>query len=267
LTLWQALVMGVLQGVTEFLPISSSGHLVLAQNVWPGLEGSFFLFDVVVHLGTICAILWVLRRRVGALLSALAALLARGNPGDPIATRWLGLIVVASIPTTVLGIALRDLVEGMQTRIVWVGAALVVTALLLFVAERWGARTRGPTEMGWVDALIVGVAQGVAVLPGISRSGATVTAALCRDARADVAVEFSMLISIPAVIGANLLEGARAGLADLNAEKAQLIVGFLAAFVAGALSLRALQWVVQRRLLLPFAAYCAVVGLGVIGFG
>jgi undecaprenyl-diphosphatase len=267
LTLWQALGLGVLQGVTEFLPISSSGHLVLAQNLWPGLEGSFFLFDVVVHLGTILAILWVMRGRVAGLCSALLALLVRRAGANRTDVRWIGLILLASVPTVLIGFALRDIVEGMQTRVAGVGAALLVTAALLYAAERWGQRSRGASELGWIDAVLVGTAQGLSVIPGISRSGATVAAALYRDSRAEVAVEFSMLISIPAVIGANLLEAGHAGLAGLSAESVPLLVGFVAAFVTGALSLRALQWVVTRRMLLPFGAYCLVVGLGAVALG
>jgi undecaprenyl-diphosphatase len=267
LTLSQALGLGVLQGVTEFLPISSSGHLVLAQNLWPGLTGSHLLFDVVVHLGTVAAILWVFRRRVGRLLRALWTLALGGGTAGSVDSRWLALIVVASVPTAVIGLGLRDLVEGMQTEPAAVGAALLVTAGLLVVAERVGSRSRDEAQLRWVDAVIVGTAQGLAVIPGISRSGATVAAALVRNTRAEVAVEFSMLISIPAVLGANLLEGTRAGASALSAQAVPLVVGFLAAFVVGALSLHALRWVVSRRKLLPFAAYCGVAGLGALSLG
>jgi undecaprenyl-diphosphatase len=267
LTLSQALGLGVLQGVTEFLPISSSGHLVLAQNLWPGLAGSHLLFDVVVHLGTLGAIVWVFRHRVMRLLRALWTFVLGGGPGASVDMRWLGLIVVASVPTALIGLALRAIVEGMQTKPAAVGLALLVTAGLIGVADRVGDRSRGESELRWADALVVGVAQGLGVIPGISRAGATVAAALMRNTRAEVAVEFSMLISIPAVLGANLLEGTRAGAGELSAQGVPLLIGFFAAFLVGAASLNALRWVVGRRKLLPFAAYCGVVGLGALGLG
>jgi undecaprenyl-diphosphatase len=155
----------------------------------------------------------------------------------------------------------------MQTKPAAVGAALLVTAGILAVADRVGDRSREESELRWVDAVIVGAAQGLGVIPGISRAGATVTAALVRNTRAEVAVEFSMLISIPAVLGANLLEGTRAGAGALSAQGIPLLVGFVAAFLVGALSLNALRWVVGRRKLLPFAAYCGLVGLGALSLG
>jgi undecaprenyl-diphosphatase len=267
LTLLQALGLGVLQGVTEFLPISSSGHLVLAQNLWPGLDGSFLLFDVFVHLGTVLAIVWVLRRRVGALVHAMWTIVLGRAVWNSADVRWLGLILLASVPTALLGVGLRGLAEGMQIRPAAVGAALLVTAAVLYGSERRGNRRRGPEELGWVDAVVVGTAQGLAVIPGISRSGATVGAALVRDTAPEAAVEFSMLISIPAVLGANLYEVGGAGLAELTAQAAPLSAGFFAAFVAGALSLKALRWAVVRRRLLPFAVYCVVAGVGALSLG
>ncbi len=267
LTLSQALGLGALQGVTEFLPISSSGHLVLAQNLWPGLEDPSLLFNTVMHLGTTAAIVVVLRRRVVALLRAALRLpFPSGRRAHSVDLRWIGLILLGSIPTAVIGLGLRDPVEAMQTRPAAVGVALLVTAAILFAVNRHGRRSRGPEDLGWVDALLVGSAQGLAVIPGISRSGATVAAGLFRNTRADVAVEFSMLLSIPAVLGANLLEGARAS-SELSLEAAPLLAGLVAAFVAGAVSLKALQWVVGQRRLFGFAAYCGVVGLGAMTLG
>ncbi len=267
MTLFQALGLGILQGVTEFLPISSSGHLVLAQNLWPGLVGPHLLFDVAVHLGTIGAIVWILRRRIARLWHAMLGLLRAGPRGLASDERWIGLILVATIPTALIGLALRDVVVAMQARVVEVGAALVATALLLVLAERTGRRSREAPSLGWLDAVLVGAAQGLAVIPGISRSGATIATALARGSKAEVAVEFSMLISIPAVLGASLLEGAHLGWTAIRAQAAPLLVGFVSALIAGGLSLKLLQWVVSRRLLLPFAVYCLVVGVGALSFG
>ena len=269
MTLTQALLLGVLQGATEFLPISSSGHLALAQNLMPGLGGDLLLFDVVVHLGTLAAIAVLLRERVWGLVGAGISLLPgvgreRSNEAD---RRWLGLILAGSVPTAVIGLGLRDTTEALLEWPAGVGVALLVTALLLVLSERLGARTRGAESLGLADALICGVAQGLAVVPGISRSGATVAAALFRDVDGAVAVEFSLLLSMPAVAGAALLVAVESAGQVGAGELGPLAVGFGAAFLTGMAAVKVLQWIVIRRRLLPFAIYCTLVGAGAILVG
>lgn len=268
MTLSQALALGVLQGGTEFLPISSSGHLVLAQNLMPGLAGPLLLFDVVVHLGTLFAIALMLRARVAALLRAAVSFLPGTRvEASPTDRRWVILIAIGSLPTAFLGLLLRGAAEALLEQPAGVGAALLVTALLLLLSERLGRRSRAAPELGVLDALACGLAQGLAVLPGISRSGATVAAALWRDVRGEVAVEFSLLLSMPAVAGAALLVALQgAGEVQLS-HLAPLGVGFAAALVSGILALKALVWAVTRRRLLPFALYCATVGVGALILG
>ena len=263
----QALALGILQGSTEFLPISSSGHLALAQNLLPGVSGPLLLFDVVVHLGTLLAIAVLFRRRLWELLRAALSYLPGAAAVPDADRRWLGLILIGSVPTAVIGLALRDVSESLLERPAGVGAALLVTAFLLLVSERVGQRSRGSGELGALDALLVGTAQGLAVIPGISRSGATVATGLWRDLRGDVAVEFSLLLSMPAVAGAALLVGLESGIRLDAAELAPLAVGFGAALVSGLLAVKALQWVVVRRRLLPFAIYCGVLGAGALALG
>jgi undecaprenyl-diphosphatase len=282
-TLWEALGLGVLQGVTEFLPISSSGHLALAQ-AWLGTGGSApnLLFNVVVHLGTLLAVVAVLWQRLLALAAGALSIVTRPFPGSErpgggraseqdsalaVSRRWVWLILLASIPTAVIGLAVRDFVVEMNSHPAWIGGAFLGTAALLFSAERFGARSRDAARLGWVDALVIGIAQGAGVLPGISRSGITISAALWRDVRADAAVEFSILVSVPAIVGANLLEMLSVGAEGVRAEWVPLAVGFAGAFLAGAASIKALQWVVAKRRLLPFAAYCALLGTGAVILG
>ena len=147
------------------------------------------------------------------------------------------------------------------------GVALLVTAALLLVSERLGRRDRGASELSWVDALVCGTAQGLAVIPGISRSGATVAGALWRGADGAVAVEFSLLLSLPAVAGAALLVGIEAAGSTRAADLAPLAVGFVSALGTGILAVKALRWIVVRRRLAPFALYCALVGGGAIILG
>jgi undecaprenyl-diphosphatase len=269
LTLLEALALGVLQGVTEFLPISSSGHLALAQTLLGRAPEGTLLFNVVVHLGTMVAIALVLWRRIARLCLALASFVRPGAPDPALATErtWIGLIIVANIPTGLIGLGIRDTVQQMNHAPRWIGVAYLGTALLLLAAERVGTRDRGPDQLGVVDALWIGCAQSLGILPGVSRSGATVTASLWRGARADTAVEFSILISIPAIVAANLLEmlGPRSGGPGVNVTP--LAVGFVAALVTGVVALRVLQWVVRNRQLLPFAAYCALLGAVAVAIG
>ncbi len=269
MTLSQALLLGVLQGATEFLPVSSSGHLALAQNLMPGLTGELLLFDVVVHLGTLLAIAVLLRERVWGLLQAGASFLPglgreRASEAD---RRWLGLIVAGSVPTALIGLGLRDTTKALFAWPPGVGVALLVTAVLLVLSERMGTRTRGAESLRLGDALFCGVAQGLAVVPGISRSGATVAAALFRGADGAVAVEFSLLLSMPAVAGAALLVALESAGRVSADQVAPLAVGFGAAFLTGMAAVRALQWIVVRRRLLPFAIYCTLVGGGAILVG
>jgi undecaprenyl-diphosphatase len=269
LTLLEAFALGALQGATEFLPVSSSGHLVLAKHLVSAeaLGGSVLIFDLVVHLGTLGAIVLVLRERIGRLVRAGFSLLPGGPEAAATDRRWIGLLLLGSVPTALIGLALRDPVEAMHERVVWVGAALLLTALLLAISERLGRRERGASSLRWADALWIGTVQGFAVIPGISRSGSTVAAALVRDVDGETSVEFSMLLSLPAIAGASFLEFLRAGPAQLVAGIAPLLIGFVTAFAIGIAALKLLQWIVVRRKLMPFAVYCAILGLGVIGLG
>lgn len=275
MSLLQALVLGAVQGATEFLPISSSGHLALGQYIAPGISQHFLLFEVVVHLGTLCAIGWVLRARIRALVRAALSWLpgaAQGESAAEIETlradrRWVGLILIASVPTALIGLLLKSRVEQMIQEPAAVGVALLCTALILVLSERIGSRERGAGSLRALDALLIGSTQGLAVIPGISRSGATIGLALCRGVSAEVAVEFSLLISLPAVLGASALIAIESLPTAASADLGALGVGFLAAFGTGIVALNTLRWAVTQRKLLPFGAYCGVVGVGAIALG
>jgi undecaprenyl-diphosphatase len=263
-TLAEALALGVLQGVTEFLPISSDGHLALAHLLL-GAGDSDLVFDIVTHLGTMLAILVLLRRRIADLLRAALAWIGQRDADPALRTqqRWLVLIAVASVPTALVGLALEGTTESMRLQPLWVGLWLCATGALLVAAERIGGRTRDAAALGARDAVLIGIAQGLAVLPGLSRSGTTVATGLWRNLSPAVAVDFSLLISVPAVLGANLLK-----LDEMSAAPvAPLLVGFAAALVTGIGAVKLLQWIVVTRRLLPFAVYCAVVGVGTIAVG
>lgn len=277
MTVQQAIGLGALQGATEFLPISSSGHLVLAQNAIPGLVGPLLLFDVVVHLGTLVAILIAFRHRIARLVLALLSylpflpqsLLLRDGEPDKRAMdrRWLWLILAGSVPTAIIGLSLKDITEHLLGHPGPVGAALLVTAVILILSERLGRRDRSADDLGMLDALLIGTAQGLAVIPGISRSGATVATALGRNVDGEAAVEFSLLLSIPAVLGAGLLLALEHGGSLQQSDLLPLAAGFVSALGTGLVALQALKWAVTKRKLIPFAIYCGVAGVAAMLWG
>ena len=209
----EALVLGIVQGATEYLPVSSSGHLVIAQHL-VGLEEPALFFDIVLHLGTLVAVVWYYRRDlVELVLETFAALrnLASGHswketlqshPGF----RFALLIVVGTIPTAVIGLAFEDTFERLFGSVRLVGLMLIVTGAVLS-ADASCSRCEGATQpaMTWVDALVIGVVQGVAITPGISRSGITIGVALLLGIERATAARFSFLLSIPSILGALLL--------------------------------------------------------------
>jgi len=260
MSLLRALVLGVLQGATEFVPVSSSGHLVLVPWLL-GWENPGLTFDVVVHLGTLLAVLAVFWRDVIRLVAAWFRSLRGGEVGTDAKIAWF--IIIGSIPAAILGFLFEDVLEQAFAAPRWVAAFLLVTGVILALSEAAGRRTRGFPAMRWLDALLIGLAQAVAMLPGVSRSGSTIAAGLGRNLERDVAARFSFLLAIPVVAGAGLftlLDWAEAP--GLNGASAgALAVGFLAAAVSGYVCIRFLLSYLRRHSLLPFAIYCWAFGL------
>ncbi len=253
-----AFLLGLIQGMTEFLPISSSGHLVIIQSFFPGFHGNELAFDLVLHLGTLLAVILFFRRD----LAALTAARRRGAKGRG-ERRLLLWIMLASVPTGLIGYLGRDAFRTLFSQPRVAGLMLLVTALLLWTAERIRAGQRSQRDCGWWRALSVGVAQGLAILPGISRSGATIATGMFVGLQREEAARFSFIISIPAIIGATLL--------DLEAIKTlstlaawPLVIGFLTALVTGYAALGWLMYIVRRGRLTYFALYCVLVGSGVL---
>lgn len=264
MSIFQAIVLGILQGATEFIPVSSSGHLVLVPWLlaWdsPGL-----VFDTVVHWGTLVAVLAYFWRDWLALITAWLRGLVRWDWRDPMA-RLMWLIIVGSIPAVVIGYLLDDFFESLFGQPAWVSFFLLVTALLLALSERLGDRTRKLDDLRWPDALIIGFAQAAAIAPGISRSGATISAGLLRDLERPAAARFSFLLSTPIIFGAGLfkLQDLLAA-PDPMAQLPALLAGFLAAVICGYLCIWVLLRYLQRGSMYPFAIYCAC--LGILGLG
>jgi undecaprenyl-diphosphatase len=305
MTWWEALILGVVQGLTEFFPVSSSGHLVIGQELL-GLAIPGIVFDVVVHIATLISVMIVYRATIIRLLTGL---FARGEASTwPYALK----IVLATIPAVIVGFTLRDWFEARFDEPIFAGTMILVTGCVVW-SSRWAlsAKKIGPLEVvpfavaagfslfagtlvpfllvlalqagimtvsrisapagahdvpTWGGALIMGIAQSVAIFPGISRSGSTVLAALWGRVTPAAAAEFSFLMSIPAILGAAVLQAPDALRAeDIGVGIVPLIVGFVAAAVSGIVAIRFFVALLRRQNFYVFAIYCwAAAGLFLI---
>jgi len=258
--LWAALL-GLVQGLTEFLPVSSSGHLVLAGHII-GLPSTGLIFELLLHLATLAAVIYYYRTDVAGLTIAIPRALVAPRQGydqDP-EVRLGILVIIASLPTAVIGLLFKDHFERLAQQTEAVGIALLVTACLL-LATHW-IRPKEREINAWM-AMAIGIAQGLAITPGISRSGATIALALLLGISTLKAARFSFLISIPAITGAAVLK-LKDGFGELDLTAA--IVGFIVALVSGYLALRWLVALVQARRFAAFAPYCALVGIMAVVF-
>jgi undecaprenyl-diphosphatase len=263
-SLLQALILGVLQGGTEFLPVSSSGHLVLVPWLlnW---EPAGLVFDAVVHWGTAFAVIVYFRRDWVALAGAAFRSLRVRSSAEPEA-RLVWLILLGTIPAAVVGYLLEDFFEGMFAEPVPAAGFLLVTAALLLLSERIGEPRRGLEGLNWRDALLIGMAQALAIFPGISRSGATIAAGLVVGLRREQAARFSFLLATPIILGAGLLQIADVVQVDgLETILPALAVGALAAAATGLVCIHFLIRYLRSRRLFPFVAYCALAGLFFLG--
>ncbi len=266
MSIWNAILLGVVQGVAEFLPVSSSGHLALLQSFFPALapEDSLF-FDVVLHLGTLLALTVSYRRELRGILKALLSLPRRA--GEKTAERRLtGLLALGTLPL-VLVLPLKDRIAAAGGSAVFAGAALLVNGCLLYISDRIAAGRKNALSARAGDALLVGLAQALAAFPGISRSGSTVTAGLLAGFDRSFAVSYSFLLSFPAVLGACLLklwEAFRAGF-----DRGLLLpclAGAAAAALAGMPAIGLVRVLARRGSFRTFAYYCWAAGLGAIIF-
>jgi len=253
LTIIQALLLGVLQGVTEWLPISSSGHLAIAQHyLGLGLQVPI-AFDVMLHVATLLVILVFFRRDIWDMLAAAA----RRDFGSPHGRLFL-LIIVGMVPTAIIGLALRSFFESMFSSMAAIAGALIITGTILVLSRRGS----GSKELGWLSAALVGIGQGIAVAPGISRSGATIGTALFAGIKREQAVRFSFLLAAPAIAGAMLFEAG--SLAMSGIAMPALAAGFAASFIVGSLSLKLLIRLVAQKRFSWFAVYCFALGIALL---
>lgn len=268
MTVWNAIFLGLVQGITEFLPVSSSGHLSIINNLFKlsTIEGGHVFFDVLLHLGTMISIFVVYWKDIVAMfyeglgflnLGPMAPARQRRYP----AARQLFMILIATLPL-VLILPIKDLLEGLYNKNFFIGIALILTGCMLYVSDKMTPGKKTGSSMTILDAVLIGLCQCVATVPGLSRSGTTITAGLATGLRRDYAVKFSFLMSIPAVLGANILELAdaiKAGI-DWSCVPAYL-VGTAVAMVAGIGAISLLRYIADKGRFGGFAYYCWVVGV------
>jgi len=261
----QALILGLVQGLTEFLPVSSSGHLAIGREILGVEAAEDLVFEITVHVATVLATIIVFRKQIWKLLCGLFKFKYNDE------TDYILKICVSMIPVFIVGLFFKDKVESMFSSLLVVGLALIVTAMLLFFSDVYGGKGKVAARsyrngIGWWQALAVGVGQACAVVPGLSRSGTTIsTGLLCGVKRSDVA-QFSFLMVLVPILGEAFLDLVGGDVASSSVGTVPLIVGFLAAFVSGLFACKVMIALVKKARLSWFALYCAVVGLAVIIF-
>lgn len=264
---WEALILGLVQGLTEFLPVSSSGHLEIGQALLGTAGEENLTFAVVVHTATVLSTLVILWKEVAQLFKGTFTTLKWNEDKN-----YVSMILVSMIPVFVVGMFLKDQVEGLfGSGLLLVGICLCITAILLYFSEWLSKRHAGVGhEVGYKDAIIIGLAQAVAVLPGLSRSGTTIATGLLCGVKKESVTKFSFLMVLIPILGEAFLELLDLLTGELSANAIgvlPLVVGFLAAFASGCFACRFMINIVRRQKLIYFAIYCLCAGIFAIVYG
>ena len=263
MTLIQAIILGIIQGLTEFLPISSSAHLVLTPYLlgWQMNPQVAFTFDVLVQNGTLVAVIIYFWKDLWGILRAFVTGLLRRKPFEDPQSRMGWYIILATIPAGIFGLLIKPLVEAAFGSVVATATFLFVTTALLLAAELIGKRTRSIDSFNWRDALVMGLFQALAIFPGISRSGSTIAGGMMRHLDRPTAARFSFLMSTPIMLAAGGLETVdMLGSPEVASSWPLIAAGFVAAGIVGYLSIHWLLGFLQKGSLALFAVYCALLG-------
>jgi len=256
----QALILGIVQGLTEFLPVSSSAHLVIMQH-YLGFKEPLLLFDVVLHTATLLALLVYFKEDIGKIILSLLRLREKSSE-ERLNRKIFYLILIGTIPTVALGLFLNQWAEIMFTSVAFTSFMLLITGFLLWIGEKKINSGRGIGKMKIMDAFLVGIMQGIAIIPGISRSGATISTGLFRGIKKELAFRYSFLLSIPAIIGALSLQLKEAFTEQtLPPYPLSWIGGALTAALVGYFSLVLFRKIILKRKLSIFAYYCWTLGI------
>lgn len=261
----EAIVMGIFQGVAEFLPISSSGHLALLQYLFGITEGNLF-FSEMLHFGTLISIIIVYFKDVKQIVVEFLSLIVNLFRGKrPKTLTWhqkLGVfIITGSIPTAIIGLTFEDFFASLYTSLIPIGIALIITGFLLWFAEKRGSEVKDVNNMTYLDSIIIGICQGLAIIPGISRSGSTIVAGLFRGLEKPIATKYSFLLALPALFGAFLMgmvkvyRGSEGVVVNMP-----LVVGVFLSMIVGVISIKTLIKMLSKNKLHYFSYYLWVVG-------
>lgn len=271
---FESLILGLVQGLAEFLPISSSGHLALLQQ-WFGIEeDKVLLFAVLLHVGTLISVFIVYWKDIWELIVELFLTIkdlftGKGLRLEERPVRKLGvMIIVATIPTGLIGILFNDFFNGLYNSVIPIGVGLIITGFLLVIAERMGDSNRGIKQMNYRNALFVGVVQGIAICPGISRSGSTLFGSLICNLDRKFAVKFVFLISIPSILGSAIMEAPAAIEAGIDmSQMGPILAGMAVAAVSGLIAIKTMIKIVSSKKLSYFSYYVWALGLFVVLYG
>ncbi|KON29295.1 hypothetical protein AC477_06085 [miscellaneous Crenarchaeota group-1 archaeon SG8-32-1] len=251
MTIIEALILAIIQGLTEWLPVSSSGHLVIAQQ-FLGLNPPL-IFDLLLHIGTLVVVIMAFRKDILNILKTLVKRDLSSTEG-----KLAFFIVVGSVPIAILGVLFRENIEQLFSNILAVGVALLINGGVLFFSEK----RKGNKKMGTLDSILIGIAQAAALIPGLSRSGLTVSTGLLNKIDKQTAFRYSFLLSIPAILGATLFEFR--DIAAINIELTSIVVATVLSMIVGYVSLKMLHRIVMSERFHLFAYYCTIVGGAII---
>ena len=285
MTILQAIFLGIIQGLTEFLPVSSSGHLAIAQNIFEIDTGGSMLFDIMLHVGTLAAVFVAYRKDIVRMIrEAICICIDIGantkiwisNRKNDEALRYkriihnnyrkfVVLILVSTIPTGVIGYAAKNLVEAASATLIVPGVCLLLTGVLLVVADFTEDGKKIPRDVSYTNGFFIGIAQGISTLQGLSRSGTTITACLVSGFDKRFAVKYSFLMAVPAVLGASVLEIKDAVAEEITGNLVLCcVIGAVVAGLVGYVCIKVMLSIVRKKKFKGFAIYCLVLGVAAI---
>ena len=268
MTISQAILLGIIQGLTELLPVSSSAHLVIAQSFMPNFRQPGVLFDAVLHMGTLLSVLYFFRKDIIAMILSLLPVTA----GTPQTTgqkkthrKLIFLLLISTIITAGVGLSFKVEIEALYSSVKVALLMLFVTGAILFLSDKVKYASRKEGDMSLLDACLIGFVQSLALLPGISRSGSTIVCGIFLGLTRETAARYSFLLSIPAILGAVILESRHFSAIAKN-DISPYILGFIAAAVTGFLALHMLYFIIKRARLRIFAYYCWILSGSILLF-
>ncbi len=268
-----AAVLGLMQGFAEFLPISSSGHLALLEYFFKIHPDNVLAFAVLLHLGTLFSVIAVYYRDIWQMIVEFFRMLSdlvRGKgPGikDNVDRRIMFMIIVATVPTGIIGVLFNDFFSALYFSFPAIGFGLIVTGTILYVSQRFGKNKNGPLDLKAKHAIFIGICQGIAIWPGISRSGSTLFGGLISGCNREFAVKYAFLISLPSILGSVVLEAPAAfhsgmGLSDIG----PIILGVLVAALSGFVAIKTMIRIVSKQKLIYFSIYTWILGITVLAY-